>query len=61
MNFAEGITALDGGHHVFAGGNNATGIFFATYPNANVSFVTCVFDTVSLHSNKLATKGENSN
>ncbi|OQR66150.1 aquaporin-10-like [Tropilaelaps mercedesae] len=46
MNFAEGIDCFDGGAHVFAGSPNATGIFFATYPNASVSIITCIFDTM---------------
>lgn len=48
MNFAEGINKFDGGVRVFGGSPNATGIFFATYPNAGVSIITCIFDTVWL-------------
>ncbi|XP_022647733.1 aquaporin-3-like [Varroa jacobsoni] len=46
MNFAEGINKFDGGVRVFGGSPNATGIFFATYPNAGVSIITCIFDTM---------------
>ncbi|OQR66167.1 aquaporin-10-like [Tropilaelaps mercedesae] len=46
ITFWEGINRFDGGVRVFGDGPNATGLYFASYPDENVSLLTCFVDTL---------------